>query len=145
MSRIIKISFQDHPIVAQNSEPRRDFVRLQLDFFFINEIVQEAAVVIEGTQNAINGISDDLPLLISGENIRFTQSNPEGVVAVAINFDSDADLYETYAIRVILIDHLGWENVEEIVCPTNLILTEAGQPIVNENGQPLIFIKPQAA
>jgi len=128
--------------VASNSEPRRDFVRLQLDFFFLNEIVQEAAVVIEGTQNAINGISDDIPLLISGENIRFTQSNPEGVVAVAINFDFDADLYETYAIRVILIDHLGWKNVEEVVCPTNLILTEAGQPIINENGQPLLFIKP---
>ena len=144
MSRIIKISFQDHPIVASNSEPRRDFVRLQLDFFFLNEIVQEAAVVIEGTQNAINGISDDIPLLISGENIRFTQSNPEGVVAVAINFDFDADLYETHAIRVILIDHLGWKNVEEVVCPTNLILTEAGQPIINENGQPLFFIKPTA-
>ena len=144
MSRVIKISFQDHSIVASNSEPRTDIVRLELDFFFLNEIVQTKAVVIEGTQNAINGISDDLPLLISPESRRFTQSNPDGVVAVAVNFYVDTDLYETYAIQVTLIDHLGWKSVEEVICPTNLILTETGQPLVNENGQLLIYIKPAA-
>jgi len=34
--------------------------------------------------------------------------------------------------------------VEEIACPTNLIVTDTGQPIVNENSQPLLFIKPAA-
>ena len=82
--------------------------------------------------------------MISEESRRFTQSNPDGVFAVAINFDLEIDLYETYAIRVTLIDHLGWKSVEEMICPTNLILTETGQPLVNESGIPLIFIKPAA-
>ena len=145
MSRIIKISFQDHPIVAQNSEPRTDLVRLQLDFFLLNETLKEGAVLLEGTQDAINAISDDLPLLVTGESNEFTHDTPVGAIQITTNFGGTIDLYNTYCIQATLTDHLGWTSVEEIACPTNLIVTETGQPIVKENGQPLIFIKPQAA
>lgn len=145
MSRIIKISFQDHPIVAQNSEPRTDLVTLGLDFFLLNETVKEGAVLLNGTQNAINAISDDLPLIITGESTQFTHDTPEGTIQITTNFGGIIDLYNTYCIQVTLTDHLGWTSVEAIACPTNLILTKASQPILTENGQPLIFIKPQAA
>jgi len=144
VSRIIKISFQDHPIVAQNSEPRTDLVTLQLDFFLLNETVKEGAILLNGTQDAINAISDDLPLIITGESKELTHDTPEGTVQVTIDFGGNIDLYNTYCIQAILTDHLGWTSVEEIACPTNLIVTETGQPIVNENGQPLLFIKPAA-
>lgn len=145
MDRIIKISFQDHPIVAKNSEPRTDLVRLQLDFFLLNETVKETAVLLHGTQDAINAISDDLPLIITGKSTEFTHDTPAGAIQITTDFGGDIDLYNTYCVQAILIDHLGWTSVEEVVCPTNLILTDAGQPIVNENGIPLMFIKPQAA
>lgn len=143
MARIIKISFQDHPIEAKNSNPTTDIITLILDFFGIDFGEKIAAITLKGTQNVINAINDQNPLEINGQNGVTNHATVLGNVEVTANFENDTELYTTYGITATLIDHVGWQSIQKTERPTNLILTHNHEAILTENGDALVFVQPQ--
>lgn len=143
MARIIKVSFQDHPVEANNSNPTTEIITLILDFYALDFGEKLAAITLKGTQNSINSVNDQNPIVIDGQNGVTNHATVLGNVEVTANFENDNELYSTYGITSTLIDHLGWQSIQKTERPTNLILTHNHEAIVTESGDALVFVQPQ--
>lgn len=141
MPRVIKVSFQDHPVSAPNSNPATDIVKLQSDVLFSGGVTVANAIEFVGTQNAIHAIMDGNFIAVSETTASVVLSTPQGNVTMNTQL-AGQDLYNAISMCTHIIDHLGIKSVTPVDRPLNFIVEEGGNPVIEEgNSDALVYIK----